>query len=90
MPEPTLFLNIHNFGSKDYAESEVLTSRAAAIRDAEQWADRYQYTFTDIGKIDLSGDFSEGFQEKRDFDAAVDRKIDEMRELQSFTMQERA
>jgi len=80
MPEPTKFLNIHNFGGKDYAESEVLNSRAEAIKDAEQWADRYQYTLTDIGMIDLSDEFSEDFQEKRDFDAAVDRKIDEMKE----------
>jgi hypothetical protein len=79
-PQPTIFLNILSFDGKQMAESEVLNSRAEALRDAEEWAERYLFTLTDLGKIDLSSEFSEAFQEKRDFDVAVDAKIDEMRE----------
>lgn len=77
---PTIFLNVHSFGGKEYAESEVITSRAEAIRDAEDWADRYVYTLTDIGRIDLRDEFSEAYHDQGARDAAVDARIDAMRE----------
>jgi hypothetical protein len=74
--QPTIFLNVHNFGGKRYAESEVLTSRADAVRDAEEWADRYEFTLTDTGKIDLREEFSERYQRTRAHDELNDARID--------------
>ena len=60
-------------------ERAVIKNREEAVRHAEEFSDFYVYTLTDVGIIDLTPDFSEGFHEKRDFDAAVDRKIDDMK-----------
>jgi hypothetical protein len=87
-PAPSLFINVFTIDGVDMPlESHgVAKSLAEAVKDAEDHADDYVYTLTDIGKMDLSPHFSESFHEKRDFDAAVDRHIDELRELKSFTM----
>jgi hypothetical protein len=78
--QPTKFINIHSFGGKEYGESEVLTSRAEAVKDAEEWADRYQYTLTDIGQIDLRDEFSERYQATRAYDELMDARIDAAKE----------
>jgi hypothetical protein len=77
---PTLFVNVFEKDGRTFAEGDVYIDRRQAIEDAEEWSDNYVYTLTDTGKLDLSPEFSEGFQERRDFDAAVDAKIDAMRE----------
>jgi hypothetical protein len=77
---PTLYLNVHSFGGKDYAESEVLTSREEAIREGEAWADRYQYTLTEFGRIDRRDEFSESYQAMRAYDERMDARIDAMKE----------
>ncbi len=78
-PEPTLFLNVHSFGGKEYAESEVMHSRAEAVRAAEEWADRYVYTLTEFGRIDLRDEFSERYQATRAYDELMDARIDSMK-----------
>ncbi len=80
-PAPKTFVNIHyNWKDKRLeAHDGVFPNRADAAEAAEAYADSYRFTLTDIGQLDLTPDFSEGFHEKRDFDAAVDRKIDEMK-----------
>jgi len=80
MQHPTRYINIFSHNGKHYAEGEVLETRAAAIEDAEQSIHQYMYTLTDTGVLDLTSEFSEGWHEARDFDAAVDRKIDAMKE----------
>jgi hypothetical protein len=78
---PTLFINVFTIRGIDTPlESHgVAKSRAEAVKGARDFEDEYAYTLTDIGRIDLSNDFSEGFHEKLDFDAAVDRKIDDIK-----------
>jgi hypothetical protein len=79
-PEPTIYFNIHTFGGKEYCESERLHNRAEAIREAEAWADRYQYTLTEFGRIDLRNEFSESYQAMRAYDERMDARIDSMKE----------
>ena len=89
--KPTVYVNVFCFDTADMSlERPVLTTRAAAIEDAEESGDDYVYTLTDAGKIDLEPEFSERYHERKAFDARMDAKIDEMRELASFTMAERA
>lgn len=76
----TVFVNVFNGARGSEAHDGVWTSRFDAVEAAEQYANTYEYTLTDIGKIDLSRDFSEEFQQKRDFDLAVDAKIAQMKE----------
>jgi|CZKL01.1.fsa_nt_gi hypothetical protein len=82
-PQPTTFLNVHSFGGKQYAESEVLTSRAAALKDAEEWSDRYVFTLTEFGRIDLRDEFSERYQRTRGHDELMDARIDDAKEQRS-------
>jgi hypothetical protein len=90
-PKPTVYVNVFRFDNTDMSlERPVLTMRAAAVEDAEEHADDYVYTLTDQGRIDLEPEFSERWHEQKDFDAAVDARNDEMRELSSFTMTARA
>jgi len=79
-PQATIFLNVHSFGGKEYCESDVIRSREEAIRAAEEWADRYQYTLTDTGKIDLRDEFSERYQRTRGYDELMDARIDDAKE----------
>lgn len=81
--QPTLFINVFNFDGKDMPleSNGVAKTRAEAVRDAEDFADQYSYTLTDAGRLDLSSEFSEGFQSKRDFDAAVDAQIAARKEV---------
>lgn len=88
--KPTVYVNVHEGAFGPEAHDTCHTSRYEATQEAEGYADTYLYTLTDIGKIDLEPEFSEGWHEKKDFDAAVDAKIDDLRELASFTMAERA
>jgi hypothetical protein len=78
--QPTVFINVHSFGGRQYAETDVLTSRADAVRDAEEWADRYAYTLTDTGQIDLRDEFSEAYQAMRAYDERMDARIDARKE----------
>src|ERR1700728_3994651 len=84
----TLFVNVHRTSFGLEAHDGVWTSRADAVDAAEAYADTYAFTLTDAGTIDLTPEFSEAFHEKRDFDAAIDARNDELRELSSFTMTE--
>ena len=61
-------------------ERAVIRDRAKAAEHAEDFAAYYAYTLTDIGVIDITGDFSEGYREQRDFDYAVDAKLDKRKE----------
>jgi hypothetical protein len=79
-PQPTIFLNILSFDGKHIGQTEVLTSRADAVRDAEDWSERYEYTFTNLGVIDLRPEFSEKYKAAVAHDQHVDARIDEMRE----------
>jgi hypothetical protein len=83
MQPPSLLINIYSFSGKPMPlESHgVATSLAEAVKDARDFEDEYVYTLTDIGVMDLSSHFSEGFQQRRDFDATIDAKIDHMKEL---------
>ena len=89
-PEPTIFVNIHRGAFGPEAFETVHTSRHEATVAAEDFASTYLFTLTDAGKINLTPEFSEAYHEARDFDAAVDAHIDQMKELESFTMHERA
>lgn len=79
---PSVFVNIHNNAKARRIEAHdgVFSTRREAADAAEEYADSYLYTLTDAGKVDLTSEFSEGFHEKRDYDAAVDAKIDAMKE----------
>jgi hypothetical protein len=88
--QPTVFVNVHAGAFGPEAFETVHTSRHEAAVAAEDYADSYLFTLTDAGKIDLTPEFSEGYHERRDFDASVDARIDQMKELESFTMHERA
>jgi methionyl-tRNA synthetase len=61
-------------------EQPVAKDREEAVRHAEEFADYYAYTLTDTGVIDLTSEFSEAYQERRDYDAMIDAKIDERKE----------
>jgi hypothetical protein len=87
---PAFYVNVFDNRGRLEAHDGVWTNRADAVDAAEQYADSYRFTLTDAGKIDLTEEFSEGFHEKRDFDAAVDRHIDELRDISSFTLAARA
>ncbi len=78
-PTPTKFINVFSTGNKFWSEGEVIMSRQAAVEDAEETVGTYEFTLTDVGQIDLSSEFSKAWHEQRDFDAAVDRQIDEMK-----------
>lgn len=78
--QPTKFINVFSDNGRFWTGAELQTSRKDAVEHAEGWADQYEYTLTDVGQLDLSAEFSEGWHEKRDFDAAVDRHIDELKE----------
>jgi hypothetical protein len=80
MRTPTIYLNVHSFGGTEYAESEVMRSREEAVREAEAWSDRYQFTLTDIGMIDLRDEFSERYQVTRAHDEMNDARIGAMKE----------
>jgi hypothetical protein len=84
-PRPTLLINVFRFDGRDMPlESHgVCTGIAEAVRRAEEFADEYRYTLTDAGVINLTTQFSEGWQDRKDFDAAVDAKIDGMREREA-------
>jgi len=84
--QPTKFINVFSSQGKCWSEGEVLTSRQAAIEGAEDTVGTYEFTLTDVGQIDLSGEFSEAWHERCDFDAAVDRQIDEMK-AERFAME---
>jgi hypothetical protein len=77
---PILYVNIHNGALGLEAHDGVWTSRADAVDAAEAYYNTYAFTLTDAGKIDLTPEFSEGYQERKDFDAAVDAKIHESKE----------
>ena len=81
--QPTVFVNVFdNAKAKRHeAHDGVYTHRREAADAAEQYSESYLYTLTDAGKINLTPDFSEGFHEKRDFDASVDSAIDDRKEL---------
>ena len=79
MASPALFINVFRNGNRLEAHDGVWTSRKDAVDAAEAYADTYAYTVTDAGKINLEPEFSEGWREKKDFDAAVDRKIDQLK-----------
>jgi hypothetical protein len=81
--QPTIFLNVHFFGGKEYCEGEVMHTRQEAIREAEEWSDRYSYTLTDQGIIDLRDEFSERYQRTRGYDELMDARIDAMKERAS-------
>jgi len=77
----TTFINVFlDKRGKPFAGGDVFTKREEAIEDAENAVCMYSHTLTETGKIDLTDEFSEAFHEQRDFDAAVDRRIDEMKE----------
>ena len=81
MQQPSIFINVFRFDGLDMPlERPVLRTRAKAIEDAEEHADAYAFTLTDTGRINLEPEFSERWQERKDFDAAVDAKIDERKE----------
>jgi hypothetical protein len=79
-PQPTTYFNIHSFGGKEYCESEVIRTREEAVREAEAWADRYVYTLTEHGRIDLRDEFSERYQRTRGHDELIDARIDARKE----------
>jgi len=79
-PLATIFLNVHSFGGKEYCESDVIRSREEAIRAAEEWSDRYVYTLTEHGRIDLRDEFSERYQRTRGYDELMDARIDARKE----------
>jgi hypothetical protein len=89
MSEPTIFINVFQGDAGNWASEKVHTSRTEAVEAAEEFSDDYEFTLTDAGKIDLRSAFSEGYQEKRDFDAMIDARIDGLKDLRSFTMTER-
>jgi hypothetical protein len=86
----TVFVNVHRGAFGPEAFETVHTSRHEAATAAEDYADSYLYTLTDAGKLDLTPEFSESYHEARDADAAVDAHIDQLKELESFTLHERA
>jgi hypothetical protein len=79
-PSPTTFLNVHSFGGKEYCESDVIRTREEAIRAAEEWSDRYVFTLTEHGRIDLRDEFSERYQRTRGHDELMDARIDAQKE----------
>jgi len=81
MTIPTIFINVFRIrGALMPMEQAVITNRAEAIRDAEEFADEYRFTLTDTGSINLEPEFSEAWQEKKDRDAVIEARIDEMKE----------
>jgi hypothetical protein len=80
--KPTLFINVFSFDGKEMPLEGhgVATGLEEAVRDARDFEDEYRYTLTDVGQVDLSQYFSEGFHEQRDHDAAVDAAIDAVRD----------
>jgi len=80
MKTATIFLNVHSFGGKEYCEGEVMRTRQEAIREAEEWSDRYSYTLTDHGIIDLRDEFSERYQRTRGYDELMDARIDALKD----------
>jgi hypothetical protein len=81
-PTPKTFVNIHWHAAAQRLEAHdgVYTAIAAAAEAAEQYADSYRFTLTEFGRIDLTDNFSEAYQEARDFDATIDAHIDAMKE----------
>jgi hypothetical protein len=86
MASPTIYVNVHDNHGRLEAHDMVHTCPHAAARAAEDYADTYAFTLTDVGKTDLTDLFSEGWHEKRDADAGIDARIDDLKELSSFTM----
>jgi hypothetical protein len=80
--KPTLFVNIYNFGGKEMPleSNGVAKSLAEAVKDARDYEEQYLYSLTDVGQVDLSAHFSEGYQDRRDFDATIDARIDAAKE----------
>lgn len=76
---PTIFVNVFTTEGQTSAGGEVLSTRAEAIRYAEEFAGDYQFTLTDAGKIDLSDEFSERYQAQRAYDAKTDARIDHLK-----------
>lgn len=81
-PQAKIYVNVFadNTG-KEYAEGFVCHTRKAAIDDAEEFADRYLYTLTDIGRITLEPEFSDSYAEaqarKRDYRLKVLDRVGE-------------
>ncbi len=72
-------------------DADAFAREADAIEHAQDFSDRYLYTLTDNGKVDLTPKFSASWHEQRRADL-WDSQIQDARiaDLKSFTMQERA
>ena len=83
MQSHTIYVNVfYILGNEMPLERPVLRTRERAIEDAEEFAERYAYTLTDAGKIDLSGEFSEEYQNAQAKSYARELKADQAREAQ--------
>ena len=85
-----VFVNVFENAKAECLEAHdgVYETRTEAAEAAEQYADSYLFTLTGTGKIDLRSEFSEAYQERVDFDAAVDAKIDDQKK-QRFARERR-
>ena len=79
---PTTYVNIHWHAAAQRLEAHdgVYANRAEAAEAAEAYASSYRFTLTEFGRIDITDQFSEAYQEAKDFDATIDDHIDAMKE----------
>jgi hypothetical protein len=82
MEHPTLLINIFRFDGKlmPLEHHGVATTREEAVKNAEEFADEYEFTLSDTGKLDLSGDFSAEYWAARELSYARELKAGEARE----------
>jgi hypothetical protein len=92
MQYPRLFINVFRFDGKDMPLESygVAKTLVEAATDAEDYADEYQYTLSDTGRLDLTPLFSSKYHRRRAQEAVVDSRIDQLKDLETFKLTERA